>query len=144
MNCPGNPTRAWAPSPGSGNAGSWQPGYADVALSYPFADGITEILFNTQTHLFAGYVPNGVGPNFRYCSREYFDCADHTVILTHVSMAEHLHAAGFAVELAVLPRFLPSPSAACCPRRPRLTRAYLRTPPLWRLLGKQFFLVARK
>ena len=84
-----------------------------------------------------------IGPNFRYCAREYFDCADHTVILTHVSMAEHLHAAGFAVELAV-PRFLPYSFRCLLPPSPRLTRAYLRTPPLWRLLGKQFFLVARK
>jgi hypothetical protein len=35
-------------------------GQADVALRYPFADGVTEILFNAQTHLFAGYLRNGV------------------------------------------------------------------------------------
>ena len=35
-------------------------GQADVALRYPFADGITEILFNASTHLFAGYVRDGV------------------------------------------------------------------------------------
>ena len=58
-----------------------------------------------------------IGPNFRYCSREYFDCADHTVILTHVSMAEHLHAAGFEVERPSRGSCR-TPSAACCPRRP--------------------------
>ena len=84
-----------------------------------------------------------IGPNFRYCPREYFDCADHTVILTHVSMAEHLYAAGFEVT-AVTPRFLPFSFRGLLPPSPRLTRAYLRTPPLWRLLGKQFFLIARK
>ena len=35
-------------------------GQADVAFRYPFTDGITEILFNASTHLFAGYVRSGV------------------------------------------------------------------------------------
>lgn len=47
-----------------------------------------------------------MGPNFKYCAKEYFDCADHTVILSHVGLAEHLHAAGFEVE-DMHPRFLP-------------------------------------
>jgi hypothetical protein len=84
-----------------------------------------------------------MGPNFRYCAREYFDCADHTVILTHVSMAEHLYAAGFDVT-TVIPRFLPYSFRGLLPPSATLTNAYLRTPALWRLLGKQFLLLARK
>jgi SAM-dependent methyltransferase len=84
-----------------------------------------------------------MGPNFRYCAREYFDCADHTVALTHVSMAEHLYAAGFDIS-AVIPRFLPYSFRGLLPPSPALTGAYLRTPALWRVLGKQFLLVARK
>ena len=84
-----------------------------------------------------------MGPNFRYCAREYFDCADHTVALTHVSMAEHLYAAGFEIS-AVIPRFLPYSFRGLLPPSPALTSAYLRTPALWRVLGKQFLLVARK
>jgi len=38
-----------------------------------------------------------MGPNFRYCAKDYFDCADHTVILTHVGAEEHVYAAGFEV-----------------------------------------------
>jgi hypothetical protein len=34
-------------------------GQADVALRFPFTDGITEILFNASTHEFAGYVRDG-------------------------------------------------------------------------------------
>jgi 2-polyprenyl-3-methyl-5-hydroxy-6-metoxy-1,4-benzoquinol methylase len=97
--------------------------------------------------LHAAMAPGGriavIGPNFRYCLREYFDCADHTVILSHVSMAEHLYAAGFEVT-AVVPRFLPYSFRSALPASPRLTGFYLRTPLLWRLLGKQFFLLARK
>jgi SAM-dependent methyltransferase len=84
-----------------------------------------------------------MGPNFRYCAREYFDCADHTVPLTHVSMAEHLYAAGFDIA-EVIPRFLPYSFRGLLPPSPALTSAYLRTPALWRVLGKQFLLVARK
>ncbi|HXT92833.1 MAG TPA: class I SAM-dependent methyltransferase [Trebonia sp.] len=97
--------------------------------------------------LLAAMAPGGriavMGPNFRYCAREYFDCADHTVTLTHVSMAEHLYAAGFEIS-AVVPRFLPYSFRGLLPPSPALTSAYLRTPALWRVLGKQFLLVARK
>jgi len=97
--------------------------------------------------LLAAMAPGGriavMGPNFRYCAREYFDCADHTVALTHVSMAEHLYAAGFEIS-AVVPRFLPYSFRGLLPPSPALTSAYLRTPALWRVLGKQFLLVGRK
>ena len=109
----------------------------------PSQDAVAAVLGKLRGAMSPGGRIGVLGPNFRYCSREYFDCADHTVILTHVSMAEHLHAAGFEVELAV-PRFLPYSFRGLLPGSPSLTRAYLRTPPLWRLLGKQFFLVARK
>jgi hypothetical protein len=97
--------------------------------------------------LHAAMEPGGriavIGPNFRYCPREYFDCADHTVILTHVATAEHLHAAGFSVT-TVIPRFLPYSFRGLLPPSPLLTRIYLRIPPLWPLLGKQFLVLARK
>jgi hypothetical protein len=35
-------------------------GQADVALSFPFTDGITEILFNASSYQFTGYVRGGV------------------------------------------------------------------------------------
>ena len=84
-----------------------------------------------------------MGPNFRYCAKDYFDCADHTVILTHVGLAEHVHAAGFEVE-SVSPRFLPYSFRGLLPPSPLLTRTYLRTPAVWRLLGKQFLVIGRK
>ena len=109
----------------------------------PSQDAVAAVLGK----LYAAMSPGGriaiIGPNFRYCAREYFDCADHTVILSHVSMAEHLYAAGFDVT-AVTPRFLPYSFRGVLPPSPRLTSTYLRTPAMWRLLGKQFFLIARK
>jgi SAM-dependent methyltransferase len=94
----------------------------------------------------AAITPGGriaiLGPNFRYCAREYFDCADHVVPLTHVSVAEHLHAAGFDVE-QILPRVLPYSFRGIFPPSPTLTRVYLRLPPAWRVLGKQLLVLAR-
>jgi Methyltransferase domain len=84
-----------------------------------------------------------MGPNFRYCSKEYFDMADHTLILTHHAIAEHLYAAGFEIQ-RVEPRFLPYSFTGRLPPSPALTRRYLRTPLAWRLLGKQFLAIGRR
>lgn len=84
-----------------------------------------------------------MGPNFRYCADEYFDCADHIVVLTHVSVAEHLYAAGFEPR-EVIPRFLPYSFRGRFPASARLTRGYLRTPAAWRLFGKQFLVVGER
>lgn len=91
--------------------------------------------------------PNGViaimGPNFKYCARDYFDCADHTLALTHVSVEEHLVAAGFEIE-RVVPRFIPYSFRGVLPPSPVLLRWYLRVPAAWRLLGKQFLVIGRR
>jgi SAM-dependent methyltransferase len=84
-----------------------------------------------------------MGPNFRYTSREYFDCADHTLVFTHTSIAEHLYAAGFEPE-RIEPRFLPFSFRGKLPPSRALTRRYLRTPLAWRVLGKQFLVIGRR
>ena len=84
-----------------------------------------------------------MGPNFRYCMKEYFDCADHTLTYTHTAIAEHLYAAGFELE-RIVPRFLPYSFRGRLPATPTTTRLYLQTPALWRLLGKQFLVIGRR
>lgn len=84
-----------------------------------------------------------MGPNFRYCAGEYWDCADHYVALTHVAIAEHLYAAGFEPE-RIFPRYLPYSFRGILPPSTTLTRTYLRFPPAWKLLGKQFLVIGRK
>jgi SAM-dependent methyltransferase len=118
-----------------------------------FVSNFLEHLPNQQTvgsflrKMHAVVQPGGriavLGPNFRYCARRYFDCADHNVALSHVAVAEHLYAAGFDVT-RVTPRFLPYSFRGTLPASARLTRAYLRFPPLWRILGRQFFVIAEK
>ena len=67
--------------------------------------------------------PGGVlalmGPNFKYCANDYFDCADHLLALTHVSVQELLFAAGYKVTEVVpaVPAVLvpqPAPGVAAC------------------------------
>jgi len=128
----------------------------DVDLPSEHFDGV--LLSNTLEHLMsfedvqrclkkmrAEIRPGGVvavlGPNFKYCAKEYFDCADHVLALTDVSVQEHLYAAGFDIRSA-LPRYLPYSFRGRLPPSEYLTRLYLRNPWAFRLLGKQFLVIA--
>lgn len=84
-----------------------------------------------------------MGPNFKHVYREYFDFADHTVVLTEGGAAEHLVGAGFTLE-TVIGRFLPFSFKGNLPVHRTLVRLFLAMPLAWRLLGKQFLLIARK
>lgn len=84
-----------------------------------------------------------MGPNFRYCTREYFDFADHRVILTEESATEHLYAAGFEIK-QIIPRFVPYSFGGRLPTHPALVRVYLRARFAWPLLGKQFLIIAER
>jgi hypothetical protein len=86
-----------------------------------------------------------MGPNFKYASREYFDFADHTVILTELGLAEHLYGAGFQVR-EIHPRFLPLSfrGRGLLPVSKLTVGLYLKNPFAWKILGKQFLLVGEK
>ena len=93
----------------------------DADLPQDYFDGIfiSNFLEHLESHeqiarflsmMLEASTPDGqivvMGPNFRFCYREYFDCADHTLALTHTTVAEHLYAAGFQVT-QIRPQFLP-------------------------------------
>jgi SAM-dependent methyltransferase len=84
-----------------------------------------------------------LGPNVRFCGDVYWDFFDHYLPLSDRSVAEALQLAGFNVE-QIIPRFLPYTMKSKLPPSPILLRAYLSIPAAWRLLGKQFLVVARK
>jgi SAM-dependent methyltransferase len=109
----------------------------------PDQDAVGKVLAKLRDAMQPGGRIAIMGPNFRYCAKDYFDCADHTVILTHVGAEEHVYAAGFEV-MSVAPRFLPYSFRGLLPPSPTLTRTYLRTPAMWRVLGKQFLVIGRK
>lgn len=83
-------------------------------------------------------------PNIRYVPGRFWDYLDHHVPLTHISLVEALELTGFSPEV-VIPRFLPyTVKDSRLPVRRELIQLYLRVPLLWRLLGKQMFVVARR
>lgn len=106
-------------------------------------DDIARFLIRMRAALAPGGRIAVMGPNFKYCAKEYFDCADHTVALSHIAVEEHLYAAGFELE-RVVPRFIPYSFRGALPPSPTLTRLYLRLPLAWRMLGKQFLLVGQR
>lgn len=86
-----------------------------------------------------------MGPNFKYCFKEYFDFADHNVILSELGLAEHLYGAGFEI-VKIIPRFFPLSfrSGGRVPVTPLVIKLYLHFPFVWNFIGRQFLLVAEK
>jgi SAM-dependent methyltransferase len=84
-----------------------------------------------------------LGPDIRYAKGRYWDFFDHMIPLTARSLAEALELAGFRTH-EVIDRFLPYTLAGRPPPPSWVIRAYLRLRPVWRLLGKQFLVVAAK
>lgn len=123
--------------------------YFDGVFVSNFLEHLTsqEAVAQVLGKLRAATAPGGriavLGPNFKYCASEYFDCADHTLALSHVAVAEHLYAAGYEVK-TLIPRYLPFSFRGLLPPSPMLTRTYLRFPLAWRVLGKQFLVLATK
>lgn len=116
---------------------------SNVLEHLPSQLAVNEFLVHAQKKLKSGGALIVMGPNFKYCADEYFDCADHTTILTHIAVEEHLIAAGLNIE-KIVPRFLPYSFRSRLPSFQITTRLYLSFPALWRILGKQFLLVSRK
>lgn len=84
-----------------------------------------------------------MGPNFKYVYKQYFDFADHTVILSELGVAEHLFGAGFEIN-EIHPKFLPLSFRGGIPVNEFLVRLYLALPFAWKIMGKQFLLIAQK
>ena len=99
--------------------------YASNFLEHLFnQEEIAQFLERMRTVMKSGGRIAIMGPNYRYCADEYWDCADHWVALTHVAIAEHLYAAGFE-PVKVVPRYLPYSFRGILPPSKALTRMYL-------------------
>jgi SAM-dependent methyltransferase len=84
-----------------------------------------------------------LGPNLRYLPGEYWDFYDHHLGLTHLSLSEALHLHGFNITTCI-DRFLPYTTQGALPSHPLLVWLYIKIPTAWKILGKQFFIVAEK
>lgn len=125
------------------------PGIADVVMTSNFLEHLPDkkVLEEFLDQVLAALKPGGryliLGPNLRYLPGEYWDFYDHHLGLTHLSMCEVLQLRGFRIELCI-DRFLPFTTQGALPTHPWLVWIYLKVPLVWKLLGKQFFIVARK
>lgn len=84
-----------------------------------------------------------LGPNIKYVQGAYWDFWDHFLCLTEASLAEALVNNGYEVERAIA-RFLPYTTINQPAYPMAFVRLYLRMPILWRLVGKQFLVVATR
>ncbi len=124
-------------------------GGADVVFTSNFLEHLPDkaALEELLEQVLVALRPGGrflvMGPNLRYLPGQYWDFYDHSLGLTHLSLCEVLAMKGFQLHSCV-DRFLPYTTRGALPTHPALVRLYLRFPPVWRLLGKQFFIVSRK
>ena len=82
-------------------------------------------------------------PNIRHVGFEYWDFFDHHIALTDKSLIEGLLIKEFKIN-RVISKFLPFTTKSKIPQHPFLVWLYLKIPLVWRVMGKQSFLVAEK
>ncbi len=134
----------------------------DCSARWPFADSFLDVIFssnffehlptkgaleNTLREAMRCLKPNGrliaLGPNIRYLGGHYWDFFDHYLALTDRSLVEVLEKTGFSI-LNRVSRFLPFTMVDSREYPLFFIRLYLRLPPAWIFMGKQFLVVARK
>lgn len=104
---------------------------------------LAETITQTFQHLKPGGKLICLSPNIKFLPGEYWDFWDHHVALTEESLAELLKLKGFSIELK-LKRFLPYTMSGKREMPMIFVKMYLKFPLFWKLLGKQFLIVATK
>jgi SAM-dependent methyltransferase len=121
----------------------------DGAVDFAFASNLFEHLSHAEIAralaVLARKIRSGgtlaiLQPNYRYCSREYFDDFTHVSVFSHVSLADFLRAHDYDV-FEIRPRFLPLSVKSRLPVSPGLIWLYLHSPV--KPLGKQMLIRAR-
>ncbi len=84
-----------------------------------------------------------MGPNVRCLPGAYWDFFDHNLALTERALVEVLEKVGFQM-VEVYPQFLPYRMTGSREYPLVFLRIYLKLRLAWKLLGKQFLVVARK
>jgi ubiquinone/menaquinone biosynthesis C-methylase UbiE len=130
---------------------TWQ--VADTSLDLIFTSNFLEHLLSkddltkTISEAYRCLKPGGrlicLGPNIKYIGGSYWDFFDHHLPLTEASLAELLQLKGFVITQC-LPRFLPYTMANSKQAPLWCVSLYLALPFIWKILGKQFLIVARK
>jgi SAM-dependent methyltransferase len=121
----------------------------DIIFSSNFLEHLADkpTLEKLLEQIYESLKPGGkyivMGPNLHYLPAKYWDFYDHHLGLSHLSLGEILQIKGFKLTRSIA-RFLPFTTRSMLPTHPFFVRCYLYFPPLWRLMGKQFFIIAQK
>lgn len=124
-------------------------GVADIVFTSNFLEHLADkkTLEQFLQQVFLLLKPGGayliLGPNLRYAPGQYWDFYDHHLGLTHLSLIEALQMQGLKPEICI-DRFLPLTTQTSLPTHPFFVWLYLKLPFVWKFLGRQFFIVARK
>lgn len=106
-----------------------------------------DVLLRTLSQCYRVLKPGGrlmvLMPNIRFCYDVYWDFFDHLLPVSDRALDEGLRAIGYNIEV-LYPQFVPYTTKSRFPRALFLIRWYLRLPILWKIFGKQMFIVARK
>ena len=129
----------------------WQ--VEDASLHVVFTSNFFEhlpdkaALGRTMDEIFRCLVPGGkliaMGPNLKHLPGKYWDFWDHHLPLTETSLSEGLSNRGFEI-VERLGKFLPYTLVDQREYPDFLLKLYLRFPMAWRIMGKQFLVVAAK
>lgn len=125
------------------------PDSLDVVFTSNFFEHLPDkaALSRTLRHSLRCLKPGGrliaLGPNIKFLHGQYWDFYDHHVYLTEASLGEAMEVEGYAIE-QLRARFLPFTMVEAPEYPMAFVRAYIALPFLWRVLGKQFLVVARK
>ena len=134
----------------------------DCSVQWPCGDHSLDVVFTSNffEHLpgknalkltleeaFRCLKPGGkllaMGPNIRFLPGEYWDFWDHHLALSDRSLAEGLENCGYTI-LENHARFLPYTMVNRREQPLFLLSLYLKLRPAWKILGKQFLIIAAK
>jgi SAM-dependent methyltransferase len=123
-------------------------GSADVIFTSNFFEHLTKIeIVKTVKEFHRLLKPGGrvliLQPNIRYVYQDYWMFFDHVTPIDDRSLCELLEYSGFKIEKCIS-RFLPYTTHSRLPKSLWLIKIYLLCPPLWRFIGGQAFVYARK
>jgi ubiquinone/menaquinone biosynthesis C-methylase UbiE len=121
----------------------------DVIFTSSFFEHLPskEVLLKTLGQCYRVLKPGGrlmvLMPNIRFSYDVYWDFFDHLLPVSDRALDEAMRAVGYKMDV-VYPQFVPYTTKSRFPRALFLIRWYLKIPLLWKIFGKQMFIVASK